>query len=167
MGHNYCLPNLSFRISVRYVSWICVVVGAYQESLNKETSRNRYLSLHHMQTDSGAQPVSGYEVNEWGLIPSRDRNFSFHHHMQTGSGVQPITVYDMGDRGLIPSRDRKFSLFHHMRTDSGAHSVTDNEVDDWGFILSRNGDFSFHHRIQTRSGTHLVSYPVNANSFWK
>jgi len=87
--------------------------------------------------------------------------------MQTGSEVLPVTGYDMGDKGLIPSRDRRFSLFHHMQTDSGAHPMTDNEVDDGGFILSRNGDFSFHHRIQTRSGAHLVSYPVNANSFWK
>jgi hypothetical protein len=30
-----------------------------------------------MQTGSGTQPVTGYDVDDWGFIPSRDRNFSF------------------------------------------------------------------------------------------
>jgi hypothetical protein len=47
--------------------------------------------------DSGAKLVTGYEMDDWGLIPSRYRNFSFHHHMQTGSGVQPMTAYDVDD----------------------------------------------------------------------
>jgi hypothetical protein len=63
----------------------------------QKTSRNRSLSLHHMQTDSGAQPATGYGVYDWVLILSRERNFSLLHYVLIDSGTQPIPGYEEDD----------------------------------------------------------------------
>jgi hypothetical protein len=68
--------------------------------------------------------MTGYEVDDWGLIPSRDSIFSFHHHILTNSGAQSVTDYEVDDWGLIPSRDRNFSFHHHIQTSSGAQPMT-------------------------------------------
>jgi hypothetical protein len=106
-----------------------------------KTSRNRYHSLHHMQTDSGAQPATGYEVDDWVLIPSRKRNFSFHHHVLIDSGAQPLTDHKVDDWGLIPSRDRNFFIHLHMQTSSGVHPVTVYDVDDYNLIPQQGQEF--------------------------
>ena len=120
IGHSCCHPHFSFRATTVYR--IC-----YQPVQLLEHPKNHWI---RKQTGTGISLFTiicrgtGCEVDAWGLIPSRDRNFSSHNHILTNSGAQSVTDYEVDDWGLIPSRDRNFSFHHHIQTSSGAQPMT-------------------------------------------
>jgi hypothetical protein len=44
-----------------------------------------------MSLDSSVSKANGYRLENWGLITSRDRDFSYHHHTETNPGVHPAS----------------------------------------------------------------------------